>query len=177
VDDISFVWAGWEPVARILLVGTVGYVWLVFLLSSSGPRNLATMTPFDFAITVTLGSAFGRVLTATEVSLTDAAVAFALLIGLQWLFAGWRVRWPAFRRLTDVRPTLLYADGRIIKEGLRRHRLTESDLHAAAREQGLGSLRDVGAVILQSNGTFSVVKRDEMGDRSSIDPYTRPVGG
>jgi uncharacterized membrane protein YcaP (DUF421 family) len=125
---------------------------------------------------VTLGSAFGRVLTATEVSLTDAAVAFALLIGLQWLLAGWRARWPAFRRLTDVHPTLLYADGRIIKEGLRRHRLTESDLHAAAREQGLGSLRDVGAVRMPASMSISVIKRDEMGDRSSIDPYARPVG-
>lgn len=171
MDDVSFLWDGWEPLARILVVGTFGYAWLVFLLTSTGPRNLAKMTPFDFIITVTLGSAFGRVLTATEVSVAEAVTAFSLLIGLQWALAAARARSPRIKRVVDVKPTLLYHGGEVVTDGLRRHRLTESDLHSAAREKGMGSLADVEAVIMQSDGTFAVIGRSTMGDGSSVEPY------
>ncbi|HMO12357.1 MAG TPA: DUF421 domain-containing protein [Actinotalea sp.] len=171
MEDVSVVWGGWEPIARIAVVGTLGYAWLVILLRGTGPRNMAKMTPFDFVVTVTLGSAFGRVLTATEVSISEAAVTFALLIGLQWLLAEARVRSARVKSLVDVRPTLLFHRGQVVAEGLRRHRLTETDLHSAARENGLGSLEEVEAMILQSDGTFAVISRSAMGDGSSVHPY------
>ena len=174
MDDVSFLWSGWEPLARILVVGVLGYLWLVLLLTSTGPRNMAKITPFDFVITVTLGSAFGRVLTATEVSLAEAVFAFAVLVALQWALAFARSRSSLFKKVVDVGPTLLYLRGEMVHRGLRRHRLTESDLHSAVREKGFGSLENVEAVVLQSDGTFSVIgSGGAMGDGSSVLPYTQ----
>ena len=173
MDDVVFFWDGWLPLLRIVVVGSLGFVWLVLLLRTTGPRNMAKMTPFDFVITVTLGSAFGRVLTAQEVAVADAVVAFALLVTLQWLFAYLRSRSRRFATLVDVGPTLLFYQGGALEGALRRHRLTESDLHSAAREHGLGSLSDAEAVVLQSDGTFAVITREQMGDGSSVLPFTR----
>jgi ribose/xylose/arabinose/galactoside ABC-type transport system permease subunit len=52
--------------------------------------TVSRMTPFDFVITVTLGSAFGRVLTAQEVALVEVFVAFGLLVVLAsfWIVDG-----------------------------------------------------------------------------------------
>jgi uncharacterized membrane protein YcaP (DUF421 family) len=73
-----------------------------------------------------------------------------------------------------VPPTLLYLRGEVVQQGLRRHRLTESDLHSAVREKGLGSLENVEAVILQSDGTFSVIRRGgDIGDGSCVLPYAQ----
>lgn len=174
MSQTQFLWDGWDPILRILLVGTFGYVWLVLLLRSTGPRNMAKMTPFDFVITVTLGSAFGRVLTASEVSLSEALVTFSLLVALQWVFASGRARWSAVARLVDPGPTLLYHDGQPVDRALRRHRMIESDLHSAAREKGFGSLEDVAAVVLQADGTFAVISADKMGDGASMGPVTTP---
>jgi uncharacterized membrane protein YcaP (DUF421 family) len=173
MNDVQFLWDGWEPLARILVVGTLGYVWLVMLLRTTGPRNLAKMTPFDFVIAVTLGSAFGRVLTAQEVAVSDAVVAFALLVALQWLLANLRARSKAFAKLVDTGPTLLYHRGRPLPDALRRHRLKEADLHSAAREQGMGSLQDVEAIVLQADGTFAVIGTSAMGDGSSVRPFVQ----
>lgn len=173
MDQVSFLWDGWQPLARIVVVGTLAYVWLVLLLRVTGPRNLAKMTTFDFVITVTLGSAFGRVLTAQEVAVSDAVVAFSLLVALQWLFASLRRRSDRFSRLVDSEPTLLYHGHRAVEAALRRHRLTESDLHSAARENGMGSLDDVEAVILQADGTLAVIGSSSMGDGSSVHPFVR----
>jgi uncharacterized membrane protein YcaP (DUF421 family) len=168
MNEVVLFWEGWEPAARIALVGTLGYIWLVLLLRGTGPRTIAKMTPFDFVITVTLGSAFGRVLTAQEVGIVEAVIAFSLLVALQWAFAVLRSRSRAFGRLVDVDASLLYYRGRPLRRALHRHRLTESDLHSAAREGGWGSLGSVEAVVLQSDGTFSVIGADRMGDGSSV---------
>ncbi|MGY1826414.1 DUF421 domain-containing protein [Blastococcus sp. SYSU DS0541] len=172
MNQVQFLWDSWDPILRIVLIGVVGYVWLALLLRGTGPRNMAKMTPFDFIITVTLGSAFGRVLTASEVSLVEALVTFALLVALQWAFAAGRARWPALKSLLDPGPTLLYHDGRPVDRAMRRHRMIESDLHSAARENGFGSLRDVAAVILQADGSFAVIGSDKMGDGASVHPFT-----
>ena len=173
MTDPQFLWSGWEPILRVLLVGTLGFVWIVLLLRGAGPRTMAKMTPFDFVITVTLGSAFGRALTAKDVSLAELVVTFALLVGLQWVFAAARVRWSGFGRVVDVGPTLLYHRGRPVEQALRRHRFTESDLHSAVRENGLGSLDQAEAVVLQSDGTFAVISHDKMGDGTSVSRFTQ----
>lgn len=171
MDDVTLWWGGWEPLVRILVVGTLGYAWLVGVLRVSGPRNMATMTPFDFVLTVTLGSAFGRVLTSKDTSLVSALVVFTLLVALQWVLAYLRHRSPAVARLVASSPVLLFHDGAFVPSTMRRHRFTESDVHSAAREKGLGSLDEVAAVVLQADGSFSVIQKSALGDGSSVDPF------
>lgn len=171
MDDIAIFWDGWEPLLRILVVGTLGYAWLVGMLRVTGPRNMAKMTPFDFVLTVTLGSAFGRVLTATEVSIVEAVAAFTVIVALQWLLAYLRQRSQAVARMVDTGPVLLYHEGEFVAKAMRRNRLAESDIHSAARESGRGSLDEVAAVVLQADGTFAVIGRSTFGDGSSVMPF------
>jgi uncharacterized membrane protein YcaP (DUF421 family) len=174
MDEVTVLTGGATTIARIVLVGVVGFTWLVVLLRVTGARTLAKMTPFDFVITVTLGSAFGRVLTAGDVGLVDALVALLLLVVLQWAFAVARSRWSWFKAAVDVEPTVLYLDGRPQQRALRRHRLTPADLESAAREKGRGSLQDVRAVLLQSDGQLAVIGADQWGDGSAV---PQPPGG
>lgn len=174
MDDVQLWWDGWEPLVRILLVGVVGYATLIALLRLSGQRLLATMTPFDFVITVTIGSVFGRVLTATEVSVAEMVVTFGLLVALQWTAAGLRERWRRVHGLVDVEPVMLYRRGRVNDRALKRHRLEPDDLLSAVREHGMGSLDQVEAVVLQSDGSFAVVSPDKVGDGSALDVVRDP---
>jgi len=171
MDGVTLWWGGWESIVRILVVGTLGYVWLVGILRVSGPRNMAKMTPFDFVLSVTLGSAFGRVLTSKDTSLASALFVFTLLVGLQWLLAFLRQRSPVVARLVSTNPVLLFHDGQFVEGAMRRHRFLESDIHSAARENGLGSLADVAAVVLQADGSFAVIGRSALGDATSVSPF------
>ncbi|MEZ0493171.1 DUF421 domain-containing protein [Kineococcus sp. TBRC 1896] len=171
MDGVTLWWGGWEPLVRIVVVGTLGYVWLVGILRVSGPRNMAKMTPFDFVLTVTLGSAFGRVLTSKDTALTSALLVFTLLVGLQWLMAWLRQRSTTVKRALSTDPVLLFHDGTFVQDAMRRQRFVESDIHSAARENGLGSLEEVAAVVLQADGSFSVIRKSALGDASSVEPY------
>lgn len=169
--DVSYFWTGWSPIWHTLLIGTVGYLTLVILLRGTGPRTMAKMTPLDFVIAVTLGSAFGRVVTAVDVTLAQAVVALVLLVAVQWILAALRSRWRFMRRLLDAPPVLLYYDAELQSRALRRHRLTDVDVHTAARQSGYGSLADIQAVILHQDGSLGVIAQSEMGDGSSVTPF------
>src|SRR5699024_7904584 len=144
--DLSYIWTGWSPVSQTLIIGAAGYLSMVSLLRGTGPRSMAKMTSLDLVVAVTLGSALGRVVAAQAVSLVHALVALVLLVTLQWVMAVCRARWKTMRRLFDAPPVLLYYAGQFQPKALRRHRLTEYDIHTAARQSGHGSLADIYAV-------------------------------
>ena len=169
MPDVEFFYRGWEALARIVLIAATGYVTLLVLLRVSGQRTLAQLTPFDLIITVTIGSAFGRVLTAENVPLVEVVTAFAMLVILQWLALWLRDRVPPIGRLMRPGPSLLYHQGQRQERALRRHRITEADLQSAARESGMGSLAEAEAIILEPDGDLAVISPSQVGDGSAID--------
>jgi len=154
----TFYFAGWTPLVRVLIVGTTMYIALVVLLRVSRSRTLSSMNAFDFVITVAIGSAFGRALTAKTVALAEALVAFALLISLQYLVTWIQVKWPLFGQTVTNPPALLYFRGEIIEETMRRQRVRKSELQTAVRKKKFDSLDNVEAIVLESSGEFSVIE-------------------
>lgn len=161
---VNFFFDGWEPVARVVLVGTLAYTALVVLLRVSGKRTLARMNSFDFVITVAIGATFGRVLTARSIPLLEAVTAFALLVAPQYVVSSLQLRSRRFSRMVTAEPTLLLHRGEVLHDALRRERLTEKELDGVARKHGLGSLQEAEAVVLEADGTLSVVGPDSAGD-------------
>lgn len=177
MDDVLFLFGGWRPVARIVVVGSLAYGALVLLLRVGKKRTLARLTAFDFVITVALGASFGRVLTAKGVPLSEAVTAFALLVVLQLLVAWLQLRSPRFAHLVTASPTLLYFRGRYLREAMRRERVTEQEMLAIARRQGAGSLDGVEAVVLEADGRFALIRAERADDGSTLhglDGATRP---
>jgi uncharacterized membrane protein YcaP (DUF421 family) len=168
MDETIFWWDGWEPVLRILVVTVLGFVWLLVLVRGTGQRTLSKMSAFDFIIAVTLGSAFGRVVTASEVGLVEVVVAFATLVGLQWAFATARARSRRFKELVDADPELLYLRGQVVDGAMRRHRLTHDDLLGAVRQNGMGALEEAEAIVFEPGGKFAVLGAAEFGDGSAV---------
>jgi uncharacterized membrane protein YcaP (DUF421 family) len=169
MDEPVFLFDGWLPVARVVFIAAAGYLSLLVLLRVSGQRTLAQMTAFDFVIAVTIGSAFGRTLTAREVSIVEIIAMFLILIALQWLVAWTHERLGRRSRLLSGIPTLVYNDGQFIRQGMRRHRLTEQDLYSVAREKGLGSLAEAHAIVFEPDGKFAVISPSQRGDGSALE--------
>jgi uncharacterized membrane protein YcaP (DUF421 family) len=155
----------WLGLLRVLVVGTLAYVGLVALLRVSGKRTLSKMNAFDLVVTVALGSTLATVLLSKDVALLEGVLAFALLILLQLAITWLSVRSERFQALVKAQPRLLLHRGRPLPEALRAERVTEEELRAAVRAQGAGSLEELDAVVLETDGTFSVLR--SVGGRSS----------
>lgn len=163
MTDLTFLYSGWKPLARLLVVGTAMYVALVVFLRLSRSRTLASMNAFDFVVTVAIGSAFGRALTAKTVALAEAVAALGLLVVLQYAVTRLQVRWPSFGRAVTNPPALLYFRGEFLTDEMRRQRVAESELRSAVRKERYGSIDAVDAIVLESNGELSVVRSVEDG--------------
>lgn len=151
----------WSGIGRVLLVGVLAYVALIVLLRVSGKRTLSKMNAFDLVVTVALGSTLATILLSSDVALAEGITAFALLIGLQFVIAWLSVHSTTVSRLVKAEPSLLAYNGRILPAALRRARVVESEVWAAVRAEGIADLATVEAVVLETDGTFTVVPKIE----------------
>lgn len=158
----------WSDILRLLLVGPAAYLWLVLVLRSSGKRTLAKLNAFDFVVTVALGSTLATILLNKDVSWSEGAAALAVLAGLQFVVAGFTSWFPTTRSVVTSQPTVVLVDGRLLDDVLRRQRLTRAEVRQAVRASGQGDLSAVGAVVLESDGTLSVIPATSVGDRSAL---------
>ena len=153
------LFSSWYGIGRVLLVGVCAYFSLVLLLQVSGKRTLSKMNAFDLVVTVALGSTLATILLSKETPLAEGVTAFALLILLQYLITWLSVRSRAVQQLVKNSPKMLLYRGEYLHEVLVKERVTEEEIRAAIRATGKGSVEEVGAVILETDGTFSVVDR------------------
>jgi uncharacterized membrane protein YcaP (DUF421 family) len=180
--DRSVFFNGWAGLLRVVIVGTLAYVALVLLLRISGKRTLSKMNAFDLVVTVALGSTLATVILSKDVALAEGVTAFALLIALQFGITWLSVRSSTISHLVKAEPTLLLYHGLFLPDQLRRTRVLEAEIRAAIREQGVAALTEVEAVVLETDGSFAVVKRTE-GPATSLGSLARdaetaePAGG
>jgi uncharacterized membrane protein YcaP (DUF421 family) len=146
---------------RILIVGILAYVSLIVFLRLSGKRTLSKMNAFDLVVTVALGSTLATVLLSREVALLEGLLAFAILIGLQFGIAALSVRYDSFEKLVKAEPTLLFHKDVFMREAMRRERVTEEEVRSVVRQQGNGHIEQVEAVVLETDGSFSTVSRQQ----------------
>ena len=157
----EFLFDDWRGLWRTLLVGVLAYVALVTLLRISGKRTLAKMNAFDFIVTVALGSTLATVLLSKDVALAEGLLAFMLLIALQFSVAWLSVRSPWVEGLVKSEPTLLLYRGQLQRAAMRRERVSQTEIEAAVRQQGIADPADVAAVVLETDGTFSVIQAQD----------------
>ncbi len=100
-----------------------------------------------------------------------------MLISLQFLITWLSVRSEWVRRAVTGEPALLLYRGSCLSDAMRQSRVTAGELRAAVRSQGLASFDEVEAVVLETDGSFSVVRRGDGQSASSLDGIALPHQG
>lgn len=151
----------WENIFRTIVVGLLAYVSVILFIRISGMRTLAKLNAFDLVVTVALGSTLSSVLLQKSISLAQGVTALGLLIALQYLVTFLSVRSTRFAKLVRSEPSLLARHGIFYGDAMVRQRLTEDEVLSAVRAQGLQGLENVEAVILESDGSLSIIPRQD----------------
>jgi len=149
----------WQGVLRVMLVGVPAYFALVVLLRFSGKRTLSKMNAFDFVVTVAFGSILATLMLSADVMLAEGVTALALLIVLQFIVAWGASRSGTFDSLVKADPVMVFHRGRLLRSVMRRERVTETEILSAVRTANIASMDMVEAVVLETAGEFSVIKR------------------
>lgn len=164
----------WADVLRVLLVGAAAYASLVIVLRSSGKRTLSQLNAFDFIVTVAFGSTLATIILSPDVPFVEGATALVVLATLQFGIAFASARSSRLRRWVTSQPTLVVWNGEIDPQALRANRLGESEVLQAVRSSGYGDLRRIAAVVLETNGTLSVIPTSAVGNADALGSMPPP---
>lgn len=148
----------WDSLRRVVIIGVLAYVALVLLLRISGKRTLTKLNAFDLVITVALGSTLSAILLNKTISLSEGVVAFGLLILLQFAITWLAVRWPPFEAVIKSEPSLLLHRGQYLDRAMHTQRITRAEILSAIRAKGAAQIDEIAAVILETDGSLSVVR-------------------
>lgn len=158
----------WFGLLRVLAIGTLAYAALIVVLRISGKRTLSKWNAFDFIVTIALGSTLATVLLSKQVSFAEGVLALALLVTLQVAISRSLVGWKALRPVVNSEPRLLFDEGSFKDEAMKSERVTEFEVRAAARGAGYGTLEQVEAIVLETDGSVSVIGKSKAGNRSAL---------
>lgn len=135
----------------------MAYVILIILLRASGKRTLSKMNAFDLIVTIALGSTLASVMLTKDVALADGALAFFLLIFLQFLITSLSVRFKWFNDRVKSTPSLLVYYGKILHKMMRKERIGIDEIYALLREKGVSSLDQAAAIVLETDGSLTLI--------------------
>lgn len=146
-----------EAVGRVIATGAVCYLALVAILRVSGKRTLSKLNAFDLVVTVAMGSTLASALLSSDVPVADGVAGFLVLVLGQWVIARLSIFSPGFAGMVRSQPRVLLRDGGFVAPAMKAERITREEVLAAIRQSGLPRLQDVGAVVLETDGSLSVL--------------------
>lgn len=166
MDNVFF--DSWESFARITINTILAYAAIVVMLRISGKRTLSKMNAFDFVVTIALGSSLATVALNKSVPLFDGVFVFFIFIMLQYCLTWLSVRYKQVKQVITSDPTLLLYKGEMLRDVMKRERITEEEINVAARENGVTNLQDVHAIVLETTGTISVISESNAAQAGSM---------
>jgi uncharacterized membrane protein YcaP (DUF421 family) len=143
----------------IVLRALVVYLFVLVLTRAVGRRELSTLEPFDLILLVMIGDLVQQGVTQNDFSVTGSFLAVGTIGVLTVLFSYLPWRFQVLRPVLEGVPAILVEDGDVVEKNLRRHRLTQEEIAAAARVQNIGSLSRVRWAVLETNGQISFIKK------------------
>lgn len=146
---------------RVVVISSLAYIGLILVLRLAGKRALAKLNAFDLVVTVALGSTLATVLLSDSVAFLEGLLAFVMLAVLQWGVTRLSIIWPAFRNLVRSHPRLLVEDGQYLHQAMTDERITTDEIESVVRSAGVGRMDDVAAVVLETDGSLSVIKQSD----------------
>ncbi len=145
---------------EIALRAVVIFFFLWAVTRAVGRSTLGELSTFELLLYVTMGDLVQQAVTQQDSSVTGGIIAvsvFALLtVVLSWV----QWRFPRTQAVVNGVPIVVMRDGERIARAVRQQRLSDADLLAAARQQGIRRLGDVELAVLESDGRISFFTRD-----------------
>jgi uncharacterized membrane protein YcaP (DUF421 family) len=157
--DWSEVWGLTVSPWELILRGSVIY-WFIFLaFRTFMRRDMGSIAVSDVLFLMLVADAAQNAMAGDYRSISDGMILVATLLAWNIVVDWLAYASPALRRLLSPRTILLVRDGNIIRHNLRKQFITEDELQAKLRENGVERIDQVKAAYMETDGAVSVLKR------------------
>jgi uncharacterized membrane protein YcaP (DUF421 family) len=135
----------------------VFFVALIFI-RIAGMRSFGNRSAFDVVLSITIGAILSRCITGHYpfFACLSAAGVLALCHRLTAIAA---TASESLRKFAEGDPVELFRDGTMKENRIRKHSLNRNDLERAIHEENLEDLDKIKAIILETDGKISIIKK------------------
>jgi len=144
------------PVVEKTLRPVAVYFFLVIALRVFGKRELAQLNPFDLVVLLSLSNTVQNAIIGNDNSLTGGLVGAFTLLAMNYVVVRFLFRHRRLDQLFEGKPSVLIADGKIVKHALAKELLTRGELLTVLHRQGFESIRDVDRCVIEPGGGFFI---------------------
>ncbi|ACX52581.1 protein of unknown function DUF421 [Ammonifex degensii KC4] len=137
------------------------YFVVLVMMRLMGKREIAQLSPFDFAVAIMIAEVAVLPMESLEIPLFRGLLPLLILTVLEigFSYLSLHSRW--LRRLVYGEPQLVIWEGKVLHREMRRARYNLDDLLAQLREKGYHDPSEVACAVLESSGRLSVIPRSE----------------
>lgn len=135
------------------------YILILFLLRIMGKRQLGEMQPFELVITLIIADLATIPMAETALPLIQGIIPILTLACIHYFICFFARKSIFFRKLINGKPIILLDENGINFENLQRANMTFNDLLEGLHTAGYFNLEELLYVIIQTNGTMTVVNR------------------
>jgi uncharacterized membrane protein YcaP (DUF421 family) len=146
---------------EIVLRSAAVFAFLWFLMRVMGKRELTQLSALELVLLIVIGDLVQQGVTQEDMSVTGAVLATGTIALLVVAVSYVGFRWNRTLRVLEGRPVVVVSDGRMLLEAMRIERLTEEEVVGEARQQGIGDIGEIRYGVLEPDGRFSFVRREE----------------
>ena len=132
------------------------YLVLIVVVRLMGKRQIGQMEPSEFVVTMFVANLASILMEDVSLPLYAGLIPIFTVLGLELVLAGLSMRSIFIRKLLCGKPVILVENGRILRENLRKTRVTLDELTGHLREKDILDLQSVQYAILETNGNLSV---------------------
>lgn len=148
------------PLWTIAVRGTLVYLVLALVVRFIPKRHTGNLSPNDLIALVVVGNLAGSAIVGDTKGTVDILLLAVVVLLWDYVFNLLEYRFPRLRRIVQDSPTLLIHNGTVIEANLRKEKLTEQELAASLRKQGVADVERVKQAVLEADGKISVVEKD-----------------
>jgi uncharacterized membrane protein YcaP (DUF421 family) len=135
------------------------FVFLVVGFRVLGKREAATLNIYDLAMLMALANAVQNAMTGGLGNFPVGLAASSTLVVAAWVLTRFIVRRPGVEEHVIGSPVLVVNNGRVIRSRLRRNLVSPAELDQACREHGVDGPGGCAMVVLEVDGSLSVVPK------------------
>jgi uncharacterized membrane protein YcaP (DUF421 family) len=155
------------PVLEIFIRGTVMYLSLIVLMRIILKRQEGAMQTGDLLLVILLADASQNGMAGEYKTVSDGLVLVATLMFWNFIldYLTFRFRW--MERMMQAKPLLLIHEGKIMHRNMRKEFITQAELMAQLREQGLETVEEVKKAFIESDGKISIIPLEDVSHNAS----------
>jgi uncharacterized membrane protein YcaP (DUF421 family) len=147
-------------ILQTFLKSVISVIILFVLTRVMGKKQLSQLTFFDYVVGISIGSVAAAFAVDPSIDYTRGITALVVYAIFPIALSLIALKSYKARKLLDGKPTILVYHGQLIEDNLKKTKLTVNDVLEECRLQSVFNFTDVEFVILETDGRFSVEKKD-----------------